>query len=258
MGMISNKLTVLSGLKVIGQAAKMKFAEAVGNRVSESPLLNSFFESELGSPIEKEMSKLAAFSLYKTVKSNLPGGKVGHFMAEQIAKKAVGMMDWAKVSYQYHLGKITGLRCIDEYANRICASTATFVEMVIIANGNKIAGCLEKVLVGIGMPDAVAKITRLVPTLLVVNREKIRNFIKNDVPTFVHKTAELVNEGANMVSRGLTCLKDKAEKLVEKVAVALEKSVDKVITCGTSLYNKGKDALKSIGNWALKTVFAWH
>lgn len=120
-----DKIRLGSALRCVGKALKWAHESIVDTAAAINPALRVYYDSELGSPIEKEIEKGVSASVYNTITEAFPkwewtqkiGAKVGAWIAQATTK----VMDASKLTYQIGKGRINADRAYREIAKRTAA-----------------------------------------------------------------------------------------------------------------------------------------
>ena len=235
MSSLPPKFSLAECLYRLSSWSKEKHVERIEYKKNTSVMMQMYYDSELGSPIEQHVEKTLASASYNSIKSFLPKWKltdnVAKFLGNRIAHRQIKKMDQEKLKYQFCKGYISEDKYIKESSKRFVTSTITFVNnsWPLVTIGLKKGS--EVILIGSGVDIETAKkvstwivtgvnlVKKPVTDFLKENRvkEKTENFVYKTTQKFVDNTRRLVN----YVDEKIDKAREKTKEFVDNVSQKL-------------------------------------
>jgi len=257
MSRLSGSTQIETGIKMLWSLAKIKFIEAIDNKKSNNPLLRVFFDSDLGSPVEKAVEQAYSMSTYEAIKDKLPNWNIADKAAKSLGgilgKLSAKVLDVAKLNYKYFKGQITSTQYTYEITKRTLCTAAAVIDKSWDWIGDKVKGGTIGILNSLGVPIETAEfITDSVGAIFNVVKEPFLNFIKSE------KTAKFVAEGVQKVIGGIkkviNSAKEKIPPIVEKIADSIGIGVKKVVEVAKNTTSIIAKKAKEVGNWVWNKI----
>lgn len=263
MSRLSGNFKINTGLSMCWSLLKMKYNTSIDKLKSTNPLLRVYFDSDLGSPVEKTVEEAYAASLYKYLKTISPNWKPAQKLAKYLGTRLAGMaakaLDLAKLNYKYFKGVIDADQYETEYSKRFLSLFATIVDKSwkYIENGIKVGGTAVLTYMGID-PNSAKMVTEKVFTVLSYIKPAIIEAIKSD------KAVKLVKQAIRATSSGIMKLYEKGKEAVEVSKSIVTKIADTINVNVSKLKSFAEKTCKTIAKpivegikKGLKKIFSW-
>lgn len=257
---VSGTTQIENGLKMIWSIAKINCVQAIDKSKTNNPLLRIYFDSDLGSPVEKSVEQAYAITLFEVIKENLPDWKIANKAAKvlgnALGKIAAKALDVAKLNYKYFKNQINIDQYTYEATKRTLCTVATLIDNSWDFIGNTIKGGTISILTYLGVDYNTAQnITEKASTVLNVIKPYVIAGIKSK------KVVSLVAEGVKKVAAGVKKVVSVVSKNTERIpsvvttiAQAIEKPVEKVISFAKETTKTIVDNSRKAGNWLLNKI----
>ena len=256
MGNIFNKIRLGSALRSIKDACSWFHNSAIDVEKEKNLLIRIYYDSDLGSPIEKEVEKAFAASTYDNLKKFFPKWEPAQNLCKSIGswiahKKAQGL-DLSKVVHHISTDRISADQGYHEIAKRTTAGLfsigkiASRVTHLIGKGAHKFADMV----LGEGVSDFVRTTVTIVAgeTLRRVRNKIFSEESKKKVTKFVETGLKVAHTATKKIINFVDSATDKAQNVVEKTVSFISDIAKK---CGEQLKpfkDKVVDTAKTIGN----------
>ena len=119
----TSKYSIIAGIRDAIEGV-IDFGVAGGK---QSQMWKVFYDSEIGSPIEKSVEKAVSISVYKALVKVFPNLKQEGKTSLSVARSILFLLDRSKLMYQYQKGWITESKYYEEIAKRYSSIIVTVV-----------------------------------------------------------------------------------------------------------------------------------
>lgn len=264
-----DKIRFGSALKAIGKAIKWPHDGVVNYSRKTSPLLRMYYDSDLGSPIEKKIEEAFSASTYDTLKKFCPDWKWAQNACQSvgawIAHKTTQALDASKLVYQIGQGRIEPEQAYNEIAKRTTAGLFSVGKAVyrfcpwVMGKASDLllpesASELLKKGVDIAARCTIGKLSKMI--FSEKNRQRFERFTAEGlkvahtaVRNVIRVVDTAIDKTVNAAKRGAEFIGAVAEKVGEGVSSLTNKVVETAKTIGSTVKSVAKKVWSRIKFW---------
>lgn len=177
----------------------------------KSAMWRIYYDSEIGSPVEKAAQKAVAVAIYKSLVNYFPSLESDSKTVVAVTRTVLSMLDRSKLLYQFRHGRINETRYFDELTKRYASTLVVIIRRGEQYLSDTLPSLLER---NLGIPRTVT--------------EKALDFVFSKITLSEEQSRKIVSEGLRKVNHLVKELDERITKTLEPVIVFVkEKLIDK-------------------------------
>ncbi len=189
----------------------------ISSSKKEGDILKVFYDSEIGSPIEKSVEKVISVSVYKSLIKYFPKLKFEGKTAIAVGRSVLFLLDRSKLMYHYRKGRINETRYYDELAKRY----ASIVVAVVRRGEDMLMMTLPRLL------EDYCKIPKEFTLLGLQKVFKIITPTEEQVSRLIKEGIRRANVAIDKVDKKLSAFLNRAKEYIRETKRIVKERVDK-------------------------------